>query len=715
MTACLSKVSMLDRTMSEKFHSICRMCHGGCGVIAEREGDTITALRGDPANPLSRGHFCHKGRASLEQIYHPQRLRKPLLRRKGKNCALEPAEWEEVYDLITSKLAEAHSCNPERVAFYLGTDHNFQEWVFRFANAFHSPNVVGPAHICFYPRLLAQITMLGGFTFGDYKNDCDCILIWGRNPLLGCADGVLGARIQRAIDRGAAVIVVDPIETPLAKRSTYWLQVHPGRDLELALGFIHQLLFEDLADHVFLERILNADDLNSLRKLCAPWNAERCAQETGVPVELLQSAARCYAKSERAIIESGTGINQQPSAYATAIAVHLLSCLSDHHNKPGCDVIWDGLPLIGRRTMPASNLLPEKQAALRLGAKSAPVLGQVGWSPPSTLWQAAIQHDPYPIEALLVFGSNPVVSAENTERVRTALSAIPLVVVSDLFLTPTAQLADVVLPVSHWLERDQIVEFNAFIAARQHVVESTLPSDEEIILNLSKRLGLGDYFWKDLRTALDARLAPLNLDWPKFVEERIREVEPNYKKKQQTKHFRTRDGKVRIPFDVIQQALAEPRPQLRIKPSKTEGMCIAHGTNRRSPYYFNSEQRNLRSLRRREATASTLISRNICHKLGIADDDWIATAMCEKGPWIITRAKLSGSLADNVIVHNALWWEPEAGELDAQLACSLNCATSDDAVDPYLGTTNLRANLWYLRRPEMHEIPQPLTPARSEY
>ena len=181
------------------------MCHGGCGAIVELTDGVPTDIHGDPDNPTSEGYFCIKGKASLDLLRSPDRLTTPLMRTGPRGSGeFEPVGWEAALDRIGSELAAIIGRHgPESVVLAQGTDRNYQEWVFRLANAIGTPNVVGPAHVCFYPRVMASIMTYGAFTFCDYDGDPEVILLWGSNKPSTHSDGVIGVKLLRAVERGS--------------------------------------------------------------------------------------------------------------------------------------------------------------------------------------------------------------------------------------------------------------------------------------------------------------------------------------------------------------------------------------------------------------------------------------------------------------------------------------------------------------------------------
>ena len=177
----------------------CRGCHGVCQVLVHLDGERVTKVTGDPESPISRGYICPKGRAAPELLYHPQRLLYPL-RRKGERWSnsWERISWDDAIDEMVDKFSRIRTEDgPEFVAVGQGTGRPYTEFTLRFANAFGTPNFVGPGHLCYLPRVMASGMTLGQLPvcdiYGMGMEYPKCILVWGCNITeSGSADGMCG-------------------------------------------------------------------------------------------------------------------------------------------------------------------------------------------------------------------------------------------------------------------------------------------------------------------------------------------------------------------------------------------------------------------------------------------------------------------------------------------------------------------------------------------
>ncbi|MGW6912940.1 molybdopterin-containing oxidoreductase family protein [Kitasatospora sp. NPDC054939] len=679
-----------------RHRTVCRMCHGGCGALVTVAGGRLTAVDGDPENPNNRGFLCAKGRASLEQLNHPDRLTEPLLRTGPRGSgAYRPIGWDEALDRIAAALDKARAQHgPESVVVAQGTDRNYQEWLFRFANSFGTPNVLGPAHVCFYPRVMAGILTLGGFTFCDYEGGPDLVLVWGSNKALTHGDGVIGTRLLAAVRAGTRMVVVDPRRTSLAARAERFLQVRPGGDAALALAMIHTVIEAGAYDREFVEQYTVG--FEDLAAHVADYAPEAVAEQVGVPAEEIRAAALAYAAAPSAAIELGTGPQQHRDSFHTCRALLLLSAICGNIDRPGGDVLWDPPGIDGRRSFPRAELLAPEQAAKRLGGDRHRILAMSGWAHPGAVWDAVLDPAaPYPVTTMLVHGSNLLLNYAGSARIRQALERLDFLAAADLRLTPTAAMADVVLPVGGWLERDQIVEHAHYVAARRAFAQvGDCRSDEWILTELAHRLGLSADFWPDARDSLDTRLEPIGTDWKQLAELHYRATPLQYHKYRE-RGFGTRSGKLGLRCDALRAfgypPLPVPGPPVG---DPTDGPYLL--TSAHSPFYFNSEFRDLPSLRAKEPEPLLEMHPEAAAREGLADGD--RAEVSTRAGRIRLRVRLSERISPEVVVAPAAWWYPERGADGGWQESNVNLLTSDGNENPEMGSSTFRGLRCRVRR-----------------
>ena len=243
--------------MSTKIiQSVCRICHGGCGALITVEDGRVVKVTGDSGSPMSKGWMCIKGISTPEIANHPDRLTRPL--RRKKSGSWEALSWEDALDEISERIeAIRRKTGPESIALGQGTGRHHYLHTVRFANALATPNWYEPGLAqCFIPRISVSNLTYGGFVVGDYygKVKPKCILFWGHNPLVSSADGELAVVAKRCLDQGTIGIAVDPRRSETAQRCQLWLPVRPGTDAALALTMIHVLIRDNLYDQAFVEQ-----------------------------------------------------------------------------------------------------------------------------------------------------------------------------------------------------------------------------------------------------------------------------------------------------------------------------------------------------------------------------------------------------------------------------------------------------------------------------
>ncbi|KKM73723.1 hypothetical protein LCGC14_1407530, partial [marine sediment metagenome] len=165
----------------EKIRTVCRSCHGGCGVIAHVKNDRVIKVEGDPESPISYGSMCSKGLAITQLAYHPDRILYPM---KKIGSDWRRISWEEALDTITEKFNEViKKYGPEAIIIGQGTGRDYESHFSRFGNLLGTPNMLTAGHMCYLSRVGASLTTCGRHPVCDYANNPKCIIMWGCNPL----------------------------------------------------------------------------------------------------------------------------------------------------------------------------------------------------------------------------------------------------------------------------------------------------------------------------------------------------------------------------------------------------------------------------------------------------------------------------------------------------------------------------------------------------
>jgi anaerobic selenocysteine-containing dehydrogenase len=688
------------------------MCHGVCGVLVHIQDGRVTKVTGDPDCPTSLGYICPKGRASVELLYHPDRLKYPLKRmgRRGEN-KWQRITWDEALDTVAERLLKyKREFGAESVATIIGTGRPHLPLYMRFSNCFGTPNHLSIINNCYFPRIVAARMTSGRFHVCDYYGfggvTPKLVLNWGCNIVdSGAADGMCGYQVTRAVENGARLIVIDPRKTRLAARADHWLQIRPGTDDALALCMLHVIIKEDLYDKDFVDRWTIG--FSELAERLEEYTPEKVAEITWIPAEDIRAAARLYATTRPACLQWGNAIDQNINTLQTARAVHCLSAITGNLDVPGGDVFW--VPPAGVKVHSThgsqsytlnERITPELKTKMVGGGKYKGLDSAV--IHPRHLLDAIMSGKPYPIKALFVMGSNTLLNQTDPVRTAAAFRKVDFTVVTDLFMTPTAQMADILLPASSWLENDEVADIHMgwCVLIRQKVAEiGECRDDKQILFDLAHRLGLDEDFpWKDVREYCDWTLAGAGLTFEEFKELGILTGKMRYRKYEQD-GFATPSGKVELRCSTLESMGYDPLPYYREPPEspystpdlfKEYPLIITTGS--RIQGYFCSEGRQIESLRKLNPHPVLEIHPDTAKNLGIKSGDWV---------WIESprgRIKQMAQLTEGIhrgVVHAQHgWWFPEKEPPEYGFTESnVNVLAADMPCDPHTGSESLRAFL----------------------
>ncbi len=492
----------------------CPYCALQCGmnVVPAGAGWQVEA-RNFPAN---RGGLCQKGWTAATLLDHPDRLRTPLLR-DTKGGSLRPATWDEAISRIASGIQaiQTEAGLDAMAVFGGGGLTNEKAYALgKFARiALRTANIDYNGRFCMASAAAAGLRAFGldrglPFPLADIGG-ADCVLISGSNPAATMPPIMQWFDEARA--RGGQIIVSDPRQTATAQVATLHLQLTPGTDAALANGLLHVAVARRLIDMDFIASRTTGWD--RVRRTIASYWPDRVERITGVPARDVERAAVMMGEAATALILSGRGTEQQSHGVDNALAFINLALALGLPGRPGSG--WgcltgqgngqggrehgqkaDQLP--GYRLL--ANPLHRAQVAAVWGVDPG-TLPQPGLSACELL--DATGGPGSPIRGLLVFACNLLVSAPNADALRQRLQAVDLLVVADPFLSETAAIADVVLPVAQWAEEDGTMtnlEGRILLRRQAKALPPGVWTDLQVIAALAERLGAGSHFTGDVAT-----------------------------------------------------------------------------------------------------------------------------------------------------------------------------------------------------------------------
>ena len=681
-----------------KVRTVCRSCHGGCGVIAHVKDGKVIKVEGDTESPISHGTLCSKGLAITQLAYHPDRIIYPM--KKGDN-GWERITWDEALDTVIGKFKEViKEHGPESIVIGQGTGRDYESHLYRFANLLGTPNVLTAGHMCYVSRVAATLITCGNLPICDYKAEPKCIVIWACNPQWTNPDEYKGEGFWRAYKKGSKLIVIDPRKGFLAKKAHLWLQLRPGTDAALAFGFLHVIIDEGLYDEEFVKNYIHGWE--EFKERVKEYTLERVEKITWVKKELVRKAARIYATVKPACINWGVPTEQTLNCTDCTRLLTGLMAVTGNLDVAGGNAFFVPPPVRTVSQFSRHKDLSPEQRKKRLGGEQYKLASRVALITPKVAWDAILTGKPYPLKAGLLCGTNPVITRANAREAYEALKKIDFLAVIDFFLTPTAELADIFLPASTWLEQNHVADNwkrHGYALARQKAVEiGECWQDHKIFQELGKKMG--QEWWDTVEDALDYLLEPTGLTWEQFKEKGYLKGEQVYYKYKE-KGFSTPTGKVELYSTVLEKWGQDPLPKYTeipespvSRPDLLEDYPYILNAGLRTPTFFHSANRNIPWLREIRPDPIVEIHPETAAKHGIEEGDWVyITSPRGRAK---ERAKLNDGIDPQVIVAEHGWWFPEVKDPGHGWdTANINVLTdnSHESMDPVMGATNLRVLL----------------------
>lgn len=525
------KSPLQPRSQLTPVDTICPYCGVGCTLTyhVDEEKKAIVFAEGRPS-PASQGRLCVKGRYGWDYSTHPQRLLKPLIRREeaypkealsadvqGRHDgrrkaggfvderevlpAFREASWEEALDLVASKLAAIRDREGANALAGFGSAKCSNEEAYLFQKMMRAGlgtnNVDHCTRLCHASSVAALLESIGSgavtTTYGDVEN-ADVVLVTGSNTTSN--HPVAATFFKQARKRGMKMIVVDPRREVIADYADHHCRIKPGTDVAFYNSMMQVIIEEGLCDDSFIES--RTENFEALRETVASYEPERASKICGVSPEEIRRVARVFGRAERAIVFWGMGISQHVYGTNNARCLISLALITGNVGASG-----SGLhPLRGQNNVQGASdaglipmVYPDYQpvADPDVRAKFEAAWGR-SLSPDPGLTVVEITKAAFEgsIRGMYIMGENPFLSDPNVNKVRAALANLEFLVVQDIFLTETAEFADVILPASAYMEKlGTYTNTDRRVQLGKPVVD--LPGearlDWEIIQDVSRRLG----------------------------------------------------------------------------------------------------------------------------------------------------------------------------------------------------------------------------------
>ena len=496
---------------------VCNLCEAICGIELTLEDGAVTGIRGNDADPLSRGYICPKGVSMADVHTDPDRLRRPMRRiGAGDDARWEEIGWDEAYDLVADRLAATiQEHGADAVGVYLGNPNvhsvGFATHGVPFVKALRTRNRFSASTVDQIPHQFVAWQLYGHQLMLPIP-DIDrtsFFLMFGANPM--ASNGSLMTvpdfpqRVRDLKARGGRLVLFDPRRTETAKVATEHHFVRPGSDAAVLLAMVHVLVEEGLTtpppyvDHV--ERV---------GELVAEFTPERAEAASGVPAETIRSLTRDFAAADAAAAYGRMGLSTQGFGSVCQWAINLLNLLTGNFDREGGVLFTEpAVDTVGRRIVG-----PGHHDVWRSRVRDIPEFA--GELPAATMREEIETPGDGQIHAMVTIAGNPVLSTPDGRGLARAFDGLDFMVAIDIYLNETTRHADVILPPTSALERDQYdLVFHGFAVrntARFTPAVFAKPDDSqhdweifgELAERLQSRLGVG---LKD-RLATKARFAP---------------------------------------------------------------------------------------------------------------------------------------------------------------------------------------------------------------
>jgi len=704
-------------------NTVCSSCDISCTVSAKVvDGQVVKVFSSD--NPLFRDNICMKGIYAPKGFAHPDRITHPMKRVGERGSGkFEKVSWEEAMGDIASRLkviVDEHG--PEALAvstseWNSSTDNGSGR---RFMNLLGTPNYISGVALCAGNTAAVNRLVYGWFPQPDYANT-ECIVLFGHNPKRHSWTPIYN-NIRKAQARGAKLIVLDPRKSESAERADIWLPLKVGTDAAMTFGWLKVIIDEELYDKTFVEKWCIGFD--ELKARVDEFPLSRVAEITGVDEALIAKAARMYA--ENLSIIPWTPITDQQRNSTSAIRLHAsLRAICGNLDVPGGEMLMGLSPdITAANLFELHDVLPQEQKDKQLGADKHPVftyramqklteVTEKVWghpwvnivmgsfmATPSAVFRAMADGDPYKVKAFFVLSNNALMSYANMKLIYRAMMNQDLIVVHEQFMTPTAQLADYVLPGDAWTERNSLFDAFGWASMTKSSQKAMEPPGEcrgvfDFWRDLAHRMGFGNHFpWQTTEDILDERVEKVSGSFQEFAETYDVHIPKMAYKKYEKTGFATPSGKVELYSSILEEFGFDPLPYWREDPAPDPEFPHSLFTGVREDEYFQTGHRHIPELRNRRPEPMLFISPKTAQEEGIVEGEWVSVQ--SKTGEVRLMTSVRENMPEGLLRVPHGWWKPEEAQgkehlsgawafSDAQV-----CPDDDDFLDLEQGIPHLK-------------------------
>ncbi|MGB7271293.1 MAG: molybdopterin-dependent oxidoreductase, partial [Albidovulum sp.] len=484
-TGALMPATVLDaaekgdsKDFDEEVKSVCPFCGVGCQVSLKVKDGKVKYVEGING-PANEGRLCVKGRFGFDYIHHPHRLTKPLIRREdapAKGLNVDPsnwseffreATWDEALDAATNgwKALTAETGGKAVAGFGSAKCTNEEAYLFQklIRQSFGHNNVDHCTRLCHASSVAALLENVGSgavtATFNEIKN-ADVAIVIGANPVEN--HPVAATYFKQFTKRGGKLIVMDPRGVGLRRFATHMLQFRPGADVSMLNAIMHVIVEEELYDRQYIAAY--TENWEAEKAHLANFSPEKMEGICGIPAQTLREVARVFATAKSAMIFWGMGISQHIHGTDNSRCLISLALMCGQVGRPGAGLH----PLRGQNNVQGASdaglipmFLPDYQTVTddKIRGHFSDIWGTGDFSAEKGLTVTEILDAVHEgtVKGMYILGENPAMSDPDLNHAREALASLKHLVVQDIFLTETANYADVILPAAAFYEKNGTV------------------------------------------------------------------------------------------------------------------------------------------------------------------------------------------------------------------------------------------------------------------
>jgi len=682
--------------------SFCEMCFWNCGVNVYTRNGKIHKLEGNELNPNNKGHLCAKGNAGIQSTYDKDRIKSPLLRvgKRGEG-KFKKISWDEAFELVHKKLNPLiKKYGPQTLATFMhGTG---EPYVHALTKALGSPNITVPA----YSQCLGSREMAWIFTFGtgvsghstyDMANTKH-MMLFGRN-MAGAIQVREAKDFAQGLASGAKLTYIDPRQSESCVNATDWLQINPGTDLALALGFIHVLIKDQLFDVDFVSNYCYGfEELKQHIKQYTPeWASKKCGIDAKtierITWEFAKDAPNVVAIPARRMARYGNDVQ-------TVRAIAIINALVGNWGVPGG--IWV------RSKVPVK--LPEyeepKQPTTRradgAGKGEKYPLAPANLGRTSGIYEATLKQKPYPLKAWILYGTNPINhSSSGLNDIFKAIKNLDLIIAIDTQFSDTVMYSDIVLPESTYLERDDapFVQKDKipFIALRKAAIKPIYDTKGcfDICRGIAKKFAIDKWFENSPTKQINDLFKVLTKDQAKTLNEervlRFENVNPYPRASGTELKFTTSTKKVQLYVPALESLYKKFGDDFAPMPTYKDPVMPKPGEFRllfgKTPFHAHARTQNNWILLELQDDTPVWMHPDDAKKMGFKDGDMVMLVNAKTGVSSdhSERLKVTKRIKQgSVFIHHGFGHRTKAWSRGYEKGTGDNYFTSD-GVDPLSG------------------------------